>query len=982
MTVPKLDPRTLDDVVAQTEALAAAFTPWRPKAGGALDFGGALIRLFARMVDHLITQLNEVPNKHLLAFTNLLGATRIPARPARAPVTFTLAPGDGTSVVPANAQVAATTADGTITFETELTLALTRAALQAVIVRDGWDPARPETLRFADCTALATGPAGTFDALGARDPATSVAIQHQIFVDVTSLVGLTGVSQLVVTANPGAHPLPPITWTARDATGQPIALPAMTAAGTAWTLVVPTAQLAALAASTVDGAPARWLCGTLPTTAAGTPPLIVTASAVIAAQNVAPDAALANGQKLDFARDLTPFGLQPAFNDVFYVSSTAGFAIGSAQVTLAFTFTAQAAIATVPSGDLNLAWESWDGATATPLAVQDATARFTTNGTVKLTVPAGGIPIATVGGVAGRWVRVRIIAGNYGVAATVVNNQFAQATFRPPWIHTLSLAWTATVAAAALPIKRLTGLTYTDVTATPTTAVVVYQQTPELEYAPTVDLSPALHLGFDRAFEPALTALYVQVAAPAASVATDYTVEPPPLAPPRLIWEYWNGAWTAFPPDAPVDDGTQRLSRSGLVRFLPQADAAPLAQYGRRLYWLRARAASAAFTPMPRLGRIATNTVWARHAHTTVREVLGASNGGRAQVFTLAQTPVLDGAQIEVGEPAEGALAWVRWHAVADFLASGPRDRHYTLDAETGEITFGDGTSGMIPPTGAQNVRAGWYQSGGGPTGNVAAGAIAQVKASIAHIVGVTNAEPATGGAALESLDAMTARAATTLRHGGYAVTAQDFADLARASSLAVARAVAITPAFLPISQAEGPLTGATDLFRDGKVIVIIVPAQVRPGEAPTVDTLAAVQDSLTARCAPGATVMVTGPAWVAADIVAHVAAGSIEDSDAVLVAVRAAIARLLDPIVGGDGAGWDFGRRPRRSDLIACITAVPGVDHLTYLNITCAAPFDDDDRFQPTGDPAAITFDQMSLFGRLLVYPRTITVAAPGAVP
>src|SRR5262249_10558359 len=154
-----------------------------------------------------------------------------------------------------------------------------------------------------------------------------------------------------------------------------------------------------------------------------------------------------------------------------------------------------------------------------------------------------------------------------------------------------------------------------------------------------------------------------------------------------------------------VEDGTRGLARSGLVRFLPPADARPLMQFGRTRFWLRARSLDASFAPMPVLGLVSTNTMWADHAHEVRMEVLGGSSGARDQTFKLSQTSILDGLELEVAEPeppppaellalqelegddvvtvetaASGAVTvWVRWHAVADFFGSGPRDRHYTL---------------------------------------------------------------------------------------------------------------------------------------------------------------------------------------------------------------------------------------------------------------------------------------------------------------
>ncbi len=54
---------------------------------------------------------------------------------------------------------------------------------------------------------------------------------------------------------------------------------------------------------------------------------------------------------------------------------------------------------------------------------------------------------------------------------------------------------------------------------------------------------------------------------------------------------------------------------------------------------------------------------------------------------------------------------------VVDFYGSLKCDRHYVLDRLTGEIRFGDGQRGMIPPLGLNNIRLS-YRSGGGTQGN------------------------------------------------------------------------------------------------------------------------------------------------------------------------------------------------------------------------------------------------------------------------
>src|SRR5262249_23941187 len=146
----------------------------------------------------------------------------------------------------------------------------------------------------------------------------------------------------------------------------------------------------------------------------------------------------------------------------------------------------------------------------------------------------------------------------------------------------------------------------------------------------------------------------------------------------------------------------------------------------------------------------------------------------------------------------------------------------------------------------------------------------------VALVDSVTNTEPAVGGAAIEPEAALLDRAARTVRHGGRAVAAQDFSDLALESSRAGARAVALTPCFSPTSGAKGPVVGPADLGRDGQVIVVIVPSQVQAGALPSSDLCAEVEDYLRARCAPDARVMVIGPSWVATDLAIRVAANSL----------------------------------------------------------------------------------------------------------
>ena len=81
------------------------------------------------------------------------------------------------------------------------------------------------------------------------------------------------------------------------------------------------------------------------------------------------------------------------------------------------------------------------------------------------------------------------------------------------------------------------------------------------------------------------------------------------------------------------------------------------------------------------------------------------------QTLALGNRPVLAEPPLEL-EVLETSV-FERWEQVDDFAESDPEARHYRLDRARGEITFGDGRRGRIPPAGQGNVVARRYRFGG-----------------------------------------------------------------------------------------------------------------------------------------------------------------------------------------------------------------------------------------------------------------------------
>ncbi|MER6140630.1 putative baseplate assembly protein [Streptomyces sparsogenes] len=446
---------------------------------------------------------------------------------------------------------------------------------------------------------------------------------------------------------------------------------------------------------------------------------------------------------------------------------------------------------------------------------------------------------------------------------------------------------------------------------------------------------------------PRLSLGFVVVAAPPAPAASGGTV-PLPLPPgPLLRWDVLDG--TRLVPAELMRDSTAGLSAGGTVELrVPRSwePGSPSATRPR-LRWLRVRIAHGAFAgPAPVLSGLRLNVVAATAARTIrdepLQPVQDPSAGGRRRM-KLSQVPILAGSVvIEVDDDAGGdvfgttAGTTSRWREVESLAGYGADDRVFTVDHDSGEVTFGDGVNGAAVPPGFRNVRAVRYRVGGGSAGAVRAGAVGGVVTALPFVTGVNNPFPASGGTDAEpDADAMR-RGVGELRARGRAVAPADYGLLAtRAPGASVARARGV-PGLHPDFPGV-PIPGV--------VGVLVVPSAppVPPGDdtgeppVPTAATLRAVADFLSRRAAPAGVTVVAAPApYRRVHVESWVTLDPDLDRAAVLARAGDAVRAYLDPLRGGeDGAGWPFGGALRHTALVRRLLAVDGVLAVTRLSLT-----------------------------------------------
>ena len=352
----------------------------------------------------------------------------------------------------------------------------------------------------------------------------------------------------------------------------------------------------------------------------------------------------------------------------------------------------------------------------------------------------------------------------------------------------------------------------------------------------------------------------------------------------------------------------------------------------------------------PRMEGIHVNTTVASNVRVVDDEILGSSDESPNRTVTVGDAPLIDvevwvdesatlsaherellaadrSVDVDVDARSDGTVraTWVRWREVTDLAAADGDDRAYAVDRIDGEIRFGDGSHGRIPPRGRDNLRAS-YRVGGGSGGNVARGTVKDLASDVVHVDGVTNPVGGAGGADAESTDAVLDRAPRKLRDRDRATTAADYervaADAAR--ELATVRCLR---GLNPDGEHE-----------PGWVTLLVVPEEGRGSPRPSTELLGAVERAVGERAplhlVANDRIVVRGPTYVPVGTEATVVAEADVRLGDLEGRIEERLTALLHPLSGNDGDGWSFGELPTVTDVIGVIETEPGVDHVPSLRI------------------------------------------------
>ena len=956
---PELDDRSFDDIVEEAIRLIPQYCPEWTNFNRA-DPGITLLELFAWMQEMVLYRLNQVPEKNYIAFLNLLGIRLQPPSPARALVTFEISEKTDQVRIPSGTRLQTKPSDDkpALLFETSrdllaLTTILERCVSQA---QQGYE----------DHTQLAQGASGSFEVFGGER-----SIERFLYLGDPRFEAFGDDAILILRfegQSPGDrefHEL--LEWEYWD--------------GNRWRGLVPAAidlERNSVAfhgpgrfeSTEVDEAENYWIRGRLFEVPNGPEETLldtISAHLEILGEGVPPDHALANAegdfhQTLDIDKNFLPFGKAPKVDSTFYLGSTEVLGQPDSRIRIDVELSDQTvADRPEPTDDLVLRWEYYNGKRWKLLArvvggevdggthgFVDGTSGFTLSGSIIFDRP-DDLAEAVVSGMKSRWVRCRVQNGGFGVPGSYELDADTwvwrdDRPLRPPHLKRVAFRFEEVPHAVAACV------TYNDFVYQDHSEVAAVEYKPFQVFEAVAEESPTFYLGWSNPFPQDSVSLYFNVVGSegrggrAALAAFDDRSEG--IADSHIAWEYWNGkSWRPLAPD----DGTYGFTQSGFLSFVGPKDQRRDRRFGDNLYWLRARLEMGGYEDPPRVDAILTNAVYCENVTTYGDTPLGSSNGATNQAFRIPRAPILDGETLVVHEadkphPAviadlrerlgeravidgENGGAWVRWTPVDSFYDQSPTDRVYVKNITTGEVRFGDGVRGMIPPKGNKNVRAARYRTGGGSVGNVPANTIVSCKQNLSYVVSVTNPYPASGGCDMEDVEQAKLRAPHVLKARNRAVTLDDFEWLAREASNSVARVKCL------------PSTP-----REGQIAVVIVPRMTSSSDlserpVPTTELLKTVRDHLSERKLVGTVLHVVRPSYAEMSVDVTFARAHGGSMDRIQRAIERSLRRFLHPLVGGRaGGGWDFGRAVLKIDLYQVIEDIEGVDYVDKIRI-----FDED---------------------------------------
>jgi hypothetical protein len=397
-----------------------------------------------------------------------------------------------------------------------------------------------------------------------------------------------------------------------------------------------------------------------------------------------------------------------------------------------------------------------------------------------------------------------------------------------------------------------------------------------------------------------------------------------------------------------ADDATRALGESGVLSMTFAVPPMRSELFGKKdLSWLRLIPKQANDNWIPTLRGAYLNAAWASATETLTRELLGSSDGAPNLSVFLARPPLLRNTlELRVKEPlgdeernellqldSKSVLSavaglpgdWVLWKQVIDPDDEPATARVYALDETSGEVRFGDGRHGKIPPIGRNSIVAFSYArtepdpTGGDsvPGNKIAPRTALNLVSPVETVESVIAADQAAGGAPPESDDRVLRFGFARLRHRSRAVTPEDLEDLTLESlpDIAQARAFVLRGyiRLVIVMRGKNPVPNAAQIRELRRLLLDAAPASL---SAPNV-------------------LRIEGPGIRRLRIELQLLVESLDHAGQLSSSVKKKLGEFFDTATGGvDKDGWALGAKPSEEDIALAISDAPYLESIEKLKL------------------------------------------------
>jgi len=494
---------------------------------------------------------------------------------------------------------------------------------------------------------------------------------------------------------------------------------------------------------------------------------------------VLPQSCYYNYEQLDMNNNFYPFGTRPTIGDamldeLFYIRCDQAFIEKDTKVIIEFMHSNSASY-TMPKGydNIQIIWEySLGNGKWNQLDVNDLSSNFTQQGSISFIVPKSFEKVI-INAEEGYWIRGKIVSGNYGQEEiSIFDSQtnelkITPATLNPPVLSSINIKYSQ----PRHDIDKcyvFNNYKYEPIVFEKNKPVNFFKQDTEYE--------EALYLGFDSYLSEKEIIIYFDL---------ENIEELNYVNGQRVLkWEILHQKrWVALT----IEDETEGLSISGDVKIkLPKIES--LEEY--TLYidtlkrmWLRVSVLFNSMKSFPKINMLLLNSVEVSQQKSFKNETIGFSQGLPDMKFFLDNNNLVN-APIVVIEDVE-------YKAVERFIDYGKDEPIFRFNGITGEIKFGDGVYGKIPPLGAEIIVK-KYATTAGAKGNLPAKKINILQEAINYVDSVENISSCIDGHDSDSIDDLKRFAPSVLKTMQRAVNVEDYEHLSLQYSTFVKKAKCI----------------------------------------------------------------------------------------------------------------------------------------------------------------------------------------------